>query len=326
MIPFARLHLPMALGSVAALLVACSPSSGSLGTLPPQPSTPPPSVVPGSPDVTPGPSGPPPGTSAPSDPGSTAEPGATPTPATGTTVVRVYLFMPDDRGEPGLVAVLREVPRTLAVATAAMELLLDGPTASEADAGLVSAVPRGTSLLGISIDGGVASVDLTREYASGGGTESMLGRLAQVVYTLTQFPTVDSVRFQLDGRPTSVFGGEGITLDGPVGRPDFYEQLPEIFVDRPVWGAAAGNPARVTGLTRVFEATFIVELFDARGLMLAQRVVTATCGTGCWGTFDETIGYDVRQAQWGVLRVYEGSAEDGSPINLRDYPVWLTPA
>jgi hypothetical protein len=52
----------------------------------------------------------------------------------------------------------------------------------------------------------------------------------------------------------------------------------------------------------------------------------ATCGTGCRGTFDVTIAYDVAKAQWGTLRVWDGSAKDGSPENVREYPVWLTPA
>jgi hypothetical protein len=51
----------------------------------------------------------------------------------------------------------------------------------------------------------------------------------------------------------------------------------------------------------------------------------ATCGTGCRGTFDVTLQYDVPRAQWGTLRVYFGSAVDGSPEDIRDYPVWLTP-
>lgn len=306
--------------TAAALFAACSPAGGSLGTLPPVPSTPPPSVAPGSPDVTPGSSG------SPGSPGSSPSPGApSPTPTADTTIVRIYLSIVDERGEPGLVPVLREVARTQAVATAAVELLLEGATDAEADAGMTSAVPAGTRLLGISIDGGVAIVDLTREFASGGGSESMFGRLAQVVYTLTQFPTVESVAFRLDGQPTTVFGGEGVTLDGPVGREEFREQLPEIFVDRPAWGASAGQPIRVTGLTRVFEATFTIQLFDARGLAVAEDHVTATCGTGCWGTFDVTIDYDVSEAQWGTLRAFESSAQDGSPVNVREYPVWLTP-
>jgi hypothetical protein len=51
----------------------------------------------------------------------------------------------------------------------------------------------------------------------------------------------------------------------------------------------------------------------------------ATCGTGCWGRFDATIGYSVGSAQMGTLRVYNRSARDGSPEAIRDYPVWLTP-
>jgi hypothetical protein len=39
-----------------------------------------------------------------------------------------------------------------------------------------------------------------------------------------------------------------------------------------------------------------------------------------------TIEYDVAKAQWGTLRVWDGSAKDGSPENVREYPVWLTPA
>jgi N-acetylneuraminic acid mutarotase len=46
-------------------------------------------------------------------------------------------------------------------------------------------------------------------------------RLAQVVYTLTQFPTVRRVRFALDGTPVNVFSSEGIVLDHPVGRGDY---------------------------------------------------------------------------------------------------------
>ncbi len=46
----------------------------------------------------------------------------------------------------------------------------------------------------------------------------MFARLAQVVYTLTEFDTVKDVRFMLDGEPVDVFSGEGILLEEPVGR------------------------------------------------------------------------------------------------------------
>jgi germination protein M len=187
-------------------------------------------------------------------------------------------------------------------------------------------VPAGTKLLGLSIKDGIATVDLSSEFESGGGSASAITRLGQVVFTLTQFPTVKSVRFQIEGRNVTVFGSEGIVLDGPVGRADYVDLLPAVFVDRPAYGAAIGNPARITGSADVFEATFQIELRNGAGQPVADEHVMATCGTGCRGTFDVTVRYDVPKAQWGWLRVFVSSAMDGSPENVREYPVWLTPA
>jgi hypothetical protein len=75
----------------------------------------------------------------------------------------------------------------------------------------------------------------------------------------------------------------------------------------------------------VFEATFRIAILDARGQSLVDEQVMATCGTGCRGTFSTTLGYKVGRGQWGTLRAYEPSADDGRPVNVREYPVWLTP-
>ena len=145
-----------------------------------------------------------------------------------------------------------------------------------------------------------------------------------MVYTLTQFPTVQSVLFQVEGRPLPVVDGEGIPLSRPQSRFDYERLLPDMFVDRPAYGAAIGNPARVSGNTNVFEATFRIAILDGSGTTLVDRQAMATCGTGCRGTFDATLRYDLARAQWGTLRVYYGSPKDGSPQAVRDYPVWLT--
>jgi hypothetical protein len=86
-----------------------------------------------------------------------------------------------------------------------------------------------------------------------------------------------------------------------------------------------GNPARLAGVANVFEAAFRFRILDARGRVLASGPPMASCGSGCWGTFDVTDGYHVASAGWGTLQVYEPSAKDGSPTNLTEYPVWLTP-
>ena len=302
-----------------AVLAACTGGSGSLGTLPPA-ETAQPSVVLGSPDVTPGAS-----PDASESPSPSNGPSASPA---GTTIVRAYFFLAGPQGSAGIVPVLREIPATTGVAKAAMTALLAGPNGKEAAAtpGISTTIPAGTQLLGLSINNGVATVDLSREFESGGGSASVLGRLGQVVYTLTQFPSVKSVLFEVEGREVHAFGGEGAVLDGPVGRSDYDDVLPNIFVDRPAWGAALGNPGRVSGNANVFEATFRITLLEGSGKQLVDQQAMATCGTGCRGTFEVTIRYEVPKAQWGTLRVWDGSAKDGSPQDVREYPVWLTPA
>ena len=140
-----------------------------------------------------------------------------PTPA-GTMIVRAYFVLGGEPGSAGLVAgPARGARRRPPSRRAAMNALLAGPTAAESgrpdDHARRSRMAR--SLLGVAIKNGVATVDLSTEFDSGGGTASMQYRLGQVVYTLTQFPTVKSVVFQIEGETVTVFGSEGIVLDGP---------------------------------------------------------------------------------------------------------------
>lgn len=251
-------------------------------------------------------------------PSPTASPTSTPTPE--PLALKVY-FLRDEK----VASVHREVPATVAVGRAAMEELLRGVTFAEADTGLSSAVPGGTRLLGLDISGGVATVDLSGEFESGGGSLSMKARLAQVVYTLTQFPTVDAVRFRLDGEPIDVFGGEGIILEGPVDRSDFEDLTPAIFVDSPPQGATVTSPARVFGTANTFEAVFQLTIVDREGLIIAEEVVMATSGSGTRGTFDVTVPFDLERTGGGAIIVFEESARDGSPVNVVEIPVNLEP-
>jgi spore germination protein GerM len=136
------------------------------------------------------------------------------TPAPERVDVEVW-FVRDER-----VASATRAVTPPAVARAAMTELLQGPGEDETAAGLSTSIPAGTSLLGLRITGGVAEVDLSGDFASGGGSLSMLTRVAQVVYTLTGFPTVDSVRFLIDGERVESIGGEGVIVDPPLTRAD----------------------------------------------------------------------------------------------------------
>lgn len=239
-----------------------------------------------------------------------APPTTTTAPSQATQTAVAYLL----RAEK-IAPVTREVEATTGVAAAALRALLEGPTDAEREAGLTTAVPEGTTLNAISIDGAVATVDLSSEFASGGGSASMSARVAQVVATLTRFPSVQRVAFRLDGEPAQTIGGEGVVVDPPVGRADIEDLTPQVLVESPLPGEAVGAPLRVRGTANTFEATFQLELLDANGKQLTEQFVTATSGSGTRGTYDVSVPFEAPSGAEVELYVYEASAEDGSPLH-----------
>ena len=219
----------------------------------------------------------------------------------------------------------RVILKTLEVGKTAMQELLFGPSGLESDAGMTSAIPAGTTFLGLDINSGtgVATVNLSKEYASGGGSLSMSLRLAQVVYTLTQFPTVTRVNFELDGKAVDVFGSEGIILNHPVGRADYEDVTPAILVESPTALDSVGSPVRITGTANTFEGTFIAQIDDQYGSLLGERTIAASSGTGQRGTFDVTIPCNIISPGNGSLIVYEESPKDGTQTNRVEIPLRL---
>lgn len=219
----------------------------------------------------------------------------TTTPSPQTLALKVY-FLRDGK----IAAARRMVPSTRAVGRAALDALLAGPTPQERAAGLRTAVPAGAAVGSLSIESTVAKVDL-----------GSLGQAAQaqVVYTLTQFPTVRSVQL----------GGNQLT------RADLEALTPLIFVESPVVGETVTTPLRIRGTANTFEATFQVEL-RAGGRRIIKGTVTATSGSGTRGTFDVSIPFRVSRATDGVLIAYELSAANGRPVHVVRIPVRVEPS
>ena len=65
----------------------------------------------------------------------------------------------------------------------ALRLLLRGPTQAETKRGVETYVPAGTKLRSVSVVDGLATVDLSLEFALGRDGASLLARLSQVVHT-----------------------------------------------------------------------------------------------------------------------------------------------
>ena len=82
---------------------------------------------------------------------------------------------------------------------AAVEKLLTGPTAAETKKGIRSQLPAGVRVKSLTVEHGVASIDLGAKFASGTSAESMPARFAQLVLTLTGVPGVDAVKVRVNG-------------------------------------------------------------------------------------------------------------------------------
>jgi len=221
----------------------------------------------------------------------------TPTPAGETAELRVY-FLRDGEVWP----VGREVDTAGGEASAAIATLLEGPTAREqADLDLATAIPEDEEDAEVTVEDGIAQVQLDAQVGEPG--------LAQIVYTLSQFPEVEQVEVQ----------------ERLLTRADFEEQTPAILVESPLAYEDVASPLRVTGTANTFEATFEYELTDTDGRVVDESFVTATSGSGQRGTFDVTTDeYAVPFDGVGSLIVFERSAEDGSRIHLVEIPLRMT--
>ncbi|MGK5739931.1 Gmad2 immunoglobulin-like domain-containing protein [Micromonospora sp. URMC 103] len=288
-----------------ALLAGCAPPRS--GTLGPAPTAAPPVADPATPATPAGTTAaPPPATPPPRPRPTTPPPAATPAPTpTGTITVELWLVR-DGRLAP----VRRTRPSTPATSRLALTELAAGPTRAEAATGLSTLVPAGTEPVGVA--GGVATVRL----AGTGDAAAVRLRQAQVVWTLTQFPTVRAVRFDPPaGAP-----------DGPVRRADFADLLPPVVVTSPTVGQRVTSPLTVTGTADVYEATVSLRVLDGDGREVATTFTTASCGSGCRGDYRATVTWRVPREQPGTVEAYEVSPRDGSRVNVVRVPVTLVPA
>lgn len=99
----------------------------------------------------------------------------------------------------------------------ALENLLSG-TEEES---YTTAIPTGTKLIDLNVDKEGIHVNLSQQFTSGGGSASMTGRLAQVLYTATSLAPDSKVWLKVEGEPLTTLGEEGLIINQPMTRSDF---------------------------------------------------------------------------------------------------------
>jgi germination protein M len=163
----------------------------------------------------------------PSDSSETAPSPATPSPAAPaqqekkTRTAVLYFVQVHDDGSISSQRVKRTIPVSDSPIQDTLETLLKGPTESELRGNLLSLIPSGTKLRGVSVRGSTATVDFSDAFGYNRyGKEGYMAQLRQIVYTLTEFQNVKDVQFFIEGKPRA-FLTEGVPLDRAWTRTNF---------------------------------------------------------------------------------------------------------
>ena len=97
-------------------------------------------------------------------------------------------------------------------------------------------------------------------------------------------------------------------------------------VDKPAEGEQVTSPVRVSGSANVFEANVTVKVLDENGHVLGKTFTTATCGTGCRGTYSVPVTFQVAHEQPGTIVVSDDDAAGtGTPPHQVRIKVVLVP-
>lgn len=97
---------------------------------------------------------------------------------------------------------------------------------------LISAIPVGTKLIDLKIQGDRIYVNLSTEFAHEGGAFSLVGRVGQVVYTATSLNPKAQVFLSVDGQLINdqhPLGDKGLELSQPITRKEYMAEFATNF-------------------------------------------------------------------------------------------------
>jgi hypothetical protein len=228
---------------------------------------------------------------------------SSPSPVAVEGDVYVYYVMDDPVAGPRLYRETRPNPGMDPV-TAALSTMLAEP-ASDPD--YTSSWPTNTGIGSYSVDGDIATVDLSRFVSTGAAFEE--AAVQQLVYTVTaNDKSVKKVRLLVDGKaPTS--GHQDWSQ--PISRAPMLDVQGLIWLLTPTEGATVSSPVAFTGYGTAFEATISWEVRQD-----GQVVDQSTVQGGANGEFGEFSGSVDLEPGTYELRAFESSAEDGSPQHV----------
>ena len=131
----------------------------------------------------------------------------------------LYFVNVTDENKITLQGMIRPIYYDNSPLTETMEALILGLTSSELNKGLLSLIPSGTKLLGISVSNMTATINFNEALSFNSfGREGLEAELKQIVYTATEFSTVDKVQILINGQKKQFLSTEGVFIGEPLTR------------------------------------------------------------------------------------------------------------
>lgn len=233
--------------------------------------------------------------------------------ATAKRAVAIY-YLADSGAGPRLYREFHARPVTRSVVRDAVDAMLhEAPY----DRDYASLWPRATRVLGVTVSGDLATVNLSREALRGSaGSAYELASVQQLVWTvIAAAPSVQRVRVliegkssgRIDGRDIGDFWGAGGLAVQPLRRAAQYEILGPVWVLQPVTAATVGRDVTISGTESAFEGTVSWEVRS--GGTVVKRGSATGVGAPARGPWSVTV----RLAPGSyTVRGYVSSAKDGS--------------
>lgn len=198
-----------------------------------------------------------------------------------------------------------------------MRALFAGPSTAEKAAGLGTAIPSGSIIEGLSFNGSLAYVDVNGQFFAASTKSVFTLRLAQVVYTLTEFAGVDRVQLYLHGLTLPRI--LGIPTTGPLTRSDLTGAINDFLIVSPAVNESTSSPITVSGISE-FTGALEIQLTDSSGQLIVNTVNTTTVGE----TFTYTYPYTSNHFGSATLQVYAAPDRSSTSQLVASIPVRLT--
>ncbi|AFY74168.1 sporulation/spore germination protein [Synechococcus sp. PCC 7502] len=138
-----------------------------------------------------------------------------PTSTVGEITITGYLIEPRGNKFVAVPVPVKAKNNQDAIATALNQIIT---TKSD---NLYSAIPTDTKVLDLRVTGNDIYLNLSKQFTSGGGSDSMRGRLIQLLYTATSLNPNANLFLSVEGKPLDYLGGEGLEVSQPLRRQNF---------------------------------------------------------------------------------------------------------